>query len=261
MQLFRMESSDTTEKAFPQTRRLMMALLVIYAGLTITCAILMHLAGMTVLESVVHAMTTLSTGGYSTSDQSIGYFASPTIEWIATVFMVLGSLPFVLYIHAFRGRPSMLFGDGQVRTFLAILAVSIVGVAFWLVTVDAYTIRESVRMAAFHVVSVVTTTGYAASDYTQWGSMPFGVFFSLLFIGGCTGSTAGGIKVFRFEVMGRAIGHYLWHRVYPNGLQPLRYRGRTHRRRRAQRHPDVPAGPIWRPSPSPAWCWRFSGST
>jgi trk system potassium uptake protein TrkH len=224
MQLFRTESSDRSEKVMPRVREIATALTLIYLGFTVMCGILYWLAGMTAFEALAHSLTTVSTAGFSTSDASMGNFSS-TAQWIGMAFMVAGGIPFVLYVRLLQGDRYGL-RDSQVRTFLSLLLVVIIGVTAWLVLSGRYSFEDALRLAAFNVVSVVTTTGYATSDYGLWGNAAVGVFFGLMFIGGCTGSTTGGIKVFRYEVMARVLRSHLRHLIYPRGVFQRMYAGR-----------------------------------
>ena len=226
MQLFRMESSDRSERAFAQVRRYTAALVITYFVLTMFCALFLRLAGMTGFEAIVHAMTTLSTGGYSTSDASIGHFGNHAIHWIITAFMLMGGMPFVIYIQMVRRGPQALIRDTQIRGYLTFLAIAIGCIAAWLWWKDDFAFSQAIREAAFNVVSVVTTTGYATTDYSRWGTLPFGLFFLLIFVGGCTGSTGGGIKIFRYQILWTALRQYVWSRVYPHGVRPMSYGGR-----------------------------------
>ncbi len=201
MQLFRMESSDTSEKVLPRVTQVAAGIGLIYIALTAICAASYRLAGMTSFESVAHAMTTIATGGFSTSDASVGHFDSAPIEWIATVFMVTGALPFVLYLQAVRGKPGLLIRDSQIQWFLAIVAVGILALAAWQWLENGSALGLAIRQAAFNVVSIITGTGYATTDFSQWGGFALAAFFLFMFIGGCAGSTSCGIKVFRFQVL------------------------------------------------------------
>jgi trk system potassium uptake protein len=202
MQLVRAESSDLSEKILPRAAQIASAIGLIYLALTFVCGLLYWYAGMTPFEAAAHAMTTLSTGGFSTRDASIGGFRSATIEWIAIVFMVAGALPFVLYIQASNGQVMPLLRDSQVRWLLVIILVFSFALAIWL-TVTSEHLRgfEALREAIFAVVTVVTTTGFVTLDYSAWGAFPLVALFFLMAVGGCTGSTSGGIKVFRFTVL------------------------------------------------------------
>jgi trk system potassium uptake protein TrkH len=224
MQLFRTESSDRSEKVMPRVREIATAITTVYVGLTISCGLLYWTAGMTPFEALAHALTTVSTAGFSTSDQSMSVF-SHIAQWIAVVFMFAGSIPFVLYVRILQGEWNILRST-QVRTFLGFLSVVIIGVTTWLVMTGKYVFEDAFRLATFNVVSVVTTTGFATTDYNLWGNAAIGIFFALTFVGGCTGSTAGGIKIFRFEVMSILLRGHLRQLIYPKGVFRRVYAGR-----------------------------------
>ena len=200
MQLFRMESSDRSEKATPRTTQLVAYISFIYLGVSLICALAYWMAGMSGFDAVAHAMTTIATGGYSTYDGSIAHFRSATIEYIGVVFMLVGSLPFVLYLRALRGNTRSLLQDDQVRLFLLIVVVSIIAVAYYRYKMGVE-IDTALREASFNVVSIITGTGYATADYGAWGSFGLMIFFFLMFVGGCAGSTTCGVKIFRFQVL------------------------------------------------------------
>ena len=201
MQLVRTESSDLSEKILPRAAQFAAAIGLIYLSLTLVCAVLYWYAGMNLFDSAAHAMTTIATAGYSTKDASIGWFASPLIEWIAIVFMILGALPFVLYIQLTNGSPGPLLRDAQVRWFLGVVTAVGCTIALWIGVTSGLPPVDALRHALFNTVSVITTTGYASTDYGLWGTFPFITLFFLMSVGGCTGSTAGGIKIFRFTVL------------------------------------------------------------
>lgn len=223
MQLFRMESSETEEKAVPQVSQLGLAVVSIYVTFTIACIVGYLLGGMTPFEAVNHAMTTVATGGYSTSDASIGYFDSRYIEWVGIVFMILGSLPFALYVRFLRRQPAALLRNVQVKGFLIFLLMVWFGFSGWLVLDRGLPFLEAFTLVAFNVTSVVTTTGYASADYSLWGPLALALFFVLTFVGGCTGSTAGGIKIFRFQVAVRLYMTQTHRLVSPNVVAVPRY--------------------------------------
>jgi trk system potassium uptake protein TrkH len=226
MQLVRTESSDLSEKILPRAAQVASAIGLIYLGLTVVCAILFYIAGMTIFEAAVHAMSTLSTGGYSTRDASIGGFASRSIEAVAIVFMILGSLPFVLYIQATNGHYRPLFKDAQVRWFMGIIVVFVGALTVWLVVVERIAPSEALRHAAFNVVSLISTTGFVSADYSLWGPFPVTALFFLMCIGGCTGSTAGGIKIFRFIVLHAIAKNQIARLVRPHGVFVPTFNGR-----------------------------------
>jgi trk system potassium uptake protein len=226
MQLVRTESSDLSEKILPRAAQVASAIGLIYLGLTIICAIFFYVAGMTIFDATAHAMATLSTGGYSTRDASIGAFASPLIEVVAIVFMIVGSLPFVVYIQATNGQLRPLLTDAQVRWFMGITAIFIVAITAWLVMVQRIAPLEAFRHAAFNVVSLISTTGFVSTDYALWGPFPVTALFFLMCIGGCTGSTAGGIKIFRFTVLHAIAKHQIARLLRPHGVFVPTFNGR-----------------------------------
>lgn len=227
MQLFRTESSDRSDKIFPRPGQIAGTIGLVYVGLTLLCMALYDLAGMTAFEGLAHAMTTLSTGGYSTSDGSLGHFSEPAVHWIGTVFMLAGGLPFVLYVRALTGKPHLLWRNGQVRALLATLGTAILILALWLIVTGRQGPLDALRLAAFNVTSIVTTTGFATADYGTWGAFAVVLFFTLTFVGACTGSTSGAVKIFRFEVMGRMAFVQFRRLQYPRGVFPITYMGRT----------------------------------
>lgn len=225
MQLFRTESSDRSEKVMPRVREIAAAITSIYVGFTVVCAGAYWLAGMTAFDAVAHALTTIATAGFSTSDASLGHWPNPVIHWIAVVGMIAGAIPFVLYVRLIQGERDSL-RDSQVRVFMVFVAVVVGLTTLWLIATGRYEPADALRQAAFNVVSVTTTTGYAISDYGAWGNVAVGVFFALMFTGGCTGSTTGGIKVFRYQVMTVMLrGHFL-RLLFPRGVFLRTYSGR-----------------------------------
>lgn len=226
MQLFQAESSDRSEKIVPRAIELTLAIAAVYAILIFSCAALFHLFGMTLFDAICHALASVATGGFSTHDESFGFFRSPTLEWIAVIFMVLGALPFVLFIRMGRGELSAPFSDSQVRGFIVfLLAVSGI-LGFWLSVVQGIPLGEALRKATFNVVSITTTTGFASEDYIKWGPFAVGIFFLLTFVGGCSGSTAGAIKVYRLQVAGLLTKSHFLHLISPSRVVTLVYNGR-----------------------------------
>ncbi|WP_230532076.1 TrkH family potassium uptake protein [Microvirga roseola] len=226
MQLFRTESSDRSEKVMPRVREIAAGIFLIYLGLTVLCGLAYWLVAMTPFEALAHALTTVSTAGFSTSDASLGHWDSAALHWIATLFMLSGAVPFVLYLRLTQGQHDAL-RDSQVWFLAGLLAVVIVAVATWLTLAGGHGVADALRLAAFNVVSVVTTTGYATADYTLWGNVMVGLFFGLMFVGGCTGSTTGGMKIFRFQVMIRMLHSHFLRLLYPRGVFPRVYAGRV----------------------------------
>lgn len=225
MQLFRTESSDRSPKAMPRVRQVATTIAFVYLGLTIVAALVYSLAGMRTFDAIAHALTSIATGGYSTSDMSFGRWQDNGIQWFATFFMLSGTIPFVLYVRFIAGDHRA-FLDRQVKTLFALLVIVIIMVGLWLFLSGRHGAEQAFRYAAFNVVSIVTTTGYATTDYGLWGNAAVGMFFVLMFLGGCTGSTSGGIKIFRFEVMAVMLRVHFQRLLYPRGVFPRTYDGR-----------------------------------
>ena len=218
MQLFRVEASEQSEKVMPRAAQIATAIGAIYLGLTVLWAGAYWWAGMDGFEAIVHSMTTIATGGFSTSDASLGHFASVSIDAIATVGMLVGGLPFLLYLRTAQGDFRVLFRDTQVRSFITIVAVVVVFSAAWLWLDNGFDPLQALRYAAFNVASVITGTGYSTANYGLWGSFAVPIFFFLMFIGGCAGSTTCGIKVFRFQVLYAAAHTQIHHLLQPHGV-------------------------------------------
>ena len=218
MQLFRMESSEASDKSLPRTAQIAAGITAIYLALTGVCALALLAAGMDGFDAATHAMTTIATGGFSTHDASVGFFPSPVIHWIVVAGMLLGSLPFVLYLDALGGRGGRLFRDTQVRTFFAIVVVAVASIAVWRAATADIGAEQAVRESAFNVISVITGTGYSTTDYGLWGQFAVAALFLCMFIGGCAGSTSCGIKVFRFQVLYAAAKSQIKRLWHPHGV-------------------------------------------
>ncbi|GKY88765.1 TrkH family potassium uptake protein [Sinisalibacter aestuarii] len=224
MQLYRTESSEKGEKELRTAAAYALATLTIYLGLVLLAAITYWAGGMSPFDATTHAMTTLSTGGYSNYDASFGHFTSPFLQWSATLFMLAGGLPFVWYIRVYTRRT---FHSEQVTAFLGSVAVVILLLTVWLAWADAVPLAVALRLVAFNVVSVVTTTGYATADYLTWGPVFAVAFFVLTPVGGCTGSTAGGAKAMRWLILFRAVKDRVRAINLPHGVFVTRYEGRA----------------------------------
>lgn len=226
MRLFRTESSDWSEKAMPRARQIVKMLLWSYVLLSIACATSYRVAGMDWVNAINHSMTTISTGGFSTSDASMGQFHSSPILWISTLFMALGGMPFVLYARFLSGPDPRIFNDDQIIAFIKVLAAASVMLAVYLIWKDGMAPVDAITHAAFNVTSIVTTTGFASGDYSAWGAFAIAMFFFLTMIGGCSGSTAGGMKIFRFQLCFIFLHDHLTRLIHPNVVIAKRYNGR-----------------------------------
>jgi trk system potassium uptake protein TrkH len=226
MQMFRAEAFETPDKILPAAAQIASAMTVIYCILTFACAVAYWLAGMEAFDALVHALSTVATGGFSTRDASLGAFEQPAIHYVAVAFMILGALPFVLYIGVLQGRLAQLYGDSQVRLFLMLLSIATLGVTLVLITGDIASGEKAFRDALFSVVSIMTGTGLGIADFSAWGTLAVTIFFVVMFIGGCTGSTSCGIKVFRFQVLARDLYQHIRQIIFPSMIYIKRYNGR-----------------------------------
>jgi len=225
MQLFKAESLDV-EKVMPSAAQIATNIGVIYIILTILWAGFYALAGMSVFDAFAHSMTTIATGGFSTSDQSLRHFDSDIIDFIAMSGMIVGGLPFVLYLRALRGDPEAIFRDSQVRWFFTILTASIFITTLYLMTTMNMPLKEAIRYGSFNITSLITGTGYATADYSLWGPFFISMAFFLMCIGGCAGSTTCGIKIFRFQVLYAVSVTQLKKLLSPNGVFQPYYNGK-----------------------------------
>ena len=224
MQLFRMESSDTTEKILPKTREITLIIAIIYLALTFACGISYWTAGMNIFDSIAHSMTTIATGGFSTYSDSIGYFKNPKIEIISIIFIVLGSMPFIAYLKFVKGDKKVFLKDTQIKGLVYILIISVLLMFFYLMLSNKdYSFSENLRISTFNVVSILSGTGYVTTDFSLWGKFPLVFFLFLMFVGGCAGSTTCGIKIFRFQILGRFIINQIKKLVYPHGVFSTKY--------------------------------------
>ena len=179
---------------------------------------------MNIFDSVAHSMTTIATGGFSTYSSSIGYFQNPKIEVIATIFIILGSLPFIAYLKFIKGDKKIFLKDAQIRGLIYILIVSVLLMFLYLLlSNNEYNFLENLRISTFNVVSILSGTGYVTSDFSLWGKFPLIFFLFLMFIGGCAGSTTCGIKIFRFQILGHFILNQIKKLVYPHGIFSMKY--------------------------------------
>ena len=202
MQLFKMEGPESTEKILPRTIEVATIIISIYIVLTFLCGLFYWLFGMTVFDSISHSMTTIATGGFSTHNDSIGFFKSSNIEIVASVFIILGSIPFISYLKFAQGNKSIFFKDVQIKGLLYLLIISITVMFFYLLLINYESgLLEKIRIASFNVISILSGTGYVTDDFGLWGKFSLIFFLLLMFIGGCAGSTACGIKIFRLQML------------------------------------------------------------
>tara|TARA_Y100000768_G_scaffold340519_1_gene284427 strand:- start:491 stop:1936 length:1446 start_codon:yes stop_codon:yes gene_type:complete len=223
MQLFKISSTDTSEKILPKSKEVSIRLIIIYLVLTFLCAAFYKLFGMNYFDSLTHSMTTIATGGFSNYNESIGYFNSSSIEITAIIFIILGSIPFISYIKFLSGNKKIFILDSQIRSFLKIILISIIILSIYLILTNESISFKIFRQISFNVVSILTGTGYVTHEFDNWGSFPLIFFLILMFIGGCAGSTACGIKIFRIQILYRFTINQLKKVIYPRGIFIIKY--------------------------------------
>jgi trk system potassium uptake protein TrkH len=199
----------------------------IYFIFTIACMLCLHFAGMSVFDALCHAMSAVATGGFANYDSSIGHFNSPLIDTICMVFMLLGAMPFVLYIRLGKGDSGALFRDSQVRAYLSIVCFLSIACAIYLVWTGQQPLLAALRNGFFTTITLMTTTGFASGDYTLWGPFIIGIAFLATFLGSCSGSTSGGIKIFRLQILWLMLQQQARKLVIPHGIFQVQYNGKV----------------------------------
>ena len=223
MQLFKISSTDASEKILPKTKEIAIRLVIVYLTLTSFCMLLYKIFGMSFFDSITHSMTTIATGGFSNYNQSIGYFNNFYIELVSIIFILSGSIPFLIYLKFLSGNKKIFFSDIQIRSFFKIIFISIFLLFIYLVIKNKSFTEVSLMSVAFNVISILTGTGYVTEDFSNWGNFPLLFFLILMFIGGCAGSTSCGIKIFRVQILYQFFSNQIKKIIYPHGIFNLKY--------------------------------------
>ena len=224
MQLFKMEGPDSTEKILPRTIEVAAIIISTYVILTLFCGFFYWIFGMTVFDSICHAMTTIATGGFSTHNDSIGFFKNSNIEIVASFFIILGSIPFISYLKFSQGNKKIFFQDVQIKGLIYLLAISILIMFLYLFFINYESnLLEKIRISSFNVISILSGTGYVTDDFGLWGKFSLIFFLFLMFIGGCAGSTACGIKIFRLQMLIIFLKNQVKKLIYPNSVIITKY--------------------------------------
>ena len=219
MQLFKMEGPDTTEKILPRTIEVATIIISTYFSLTLLCGFFYWIFGMSIFDSISHAMTTIATGGFSTHNDSIGFFKSSNIEIIASIFIVLGSIPFISYLKFIKGNNKIFFKDVQIKGLIYLILISVLIMFVYLLFINyESSFLDKVRISSFNVISILSGTGYVTDDFGLWGKFSLIFFLFLMFIGGCAGSTACGIKIFRLQMLVIFLKNQIKKLIYPNSI-------------------------------------------
>ncbi|MDX1634108.1 MAG: TrkH family potassium uptake protein [Marinobacter sp.] len=227
MRLFTTESSEWTDKALPRMKTLGRGLMLVYITFSLVAVLTYWASGMTFFDALNHGLTSIATGGFSTSDQSMGKFDSNLILIEASVFMVLGALPFFLYVRELNGQHGVLWRDQQVRAFLLLVLVVASAMTLFRWFNEHGDPFSTFAHTLFNITSIITTTGYASQDYQLWGPFAFAAFFFLMFVGGCSGSTSGGMKIFRFQLSMMVLREQFKRLLHPRAVLTRNFNGRA----------------------------------
>lgn len=225
MQLFRAEAFES-EKILPRASQLAAGLASVYIIGTVAGTILLMVVGMNTFDALNHGMAAIATGGFSTKDSSVAYFDSIAIDYVITLLMIVGAIPFVLYIKVAKGDWRSFWRDSQVRWFIFILGGAIAIMTANLVINGFYNFADALQYAAFNVTSLMTGTGFATHDFDLWGPFAFAFMFFLMCVGGCAGSTSCGIKIFRWQILYEMTRIEIMKLLHPHGVFVPRYNGR-----------------------------------
>jgi trk system potassium uptake protein TrkH len=224
-QLYRAEATGAVKdtKLTPRITETAKSLWLIYVGLTVACALAYWLGGMTPFDAICHAFATTSTGGFSTHDASFGYFPEPLLRSVAIVFMTLGGINFTLHFLVWHGRsPRAYLKDAELRAYLLVIATAAVSIGVTLAATSHAPLPRAFGDAIFQVVSIITTTGFTTTEFHLWpGSLPVLMVF-IMFIGGCGGSTSGGMKVMRWLLLYRQGVREVLRLIHPAAEIPVR---------------------------------------
>ena len=228
MQLFTAEVPGITpDKLHPRVSETAKRLWGIYAFLTFSEMILLLIGGMNLFDAINHSFTTMATGGFSTKNASTGYYTSPFIQYVFIIFMLFAGMNFTLHYFAFHGRFDFVKKNNEFRSYIFFIIIASLIITLVHLPHVGFELEESFRQALFHVTSLVTTTGYVSSDYENWAPFSRMFFFVLLFIGGCAGSTGGGIKFARQYLLVQNSALELKRLIHPRAVIPVRFNGKA----------------------------------
>ena len=225
MQLFHLEGDDPYDKFLPKISSVVTKIIFVYSGLTVLLIILYFSHGMTLFDAIAHSFTTISTGGFSTHNDSFAYFKSNSILNIAIVFMIIGSIPFLLLAQTTLTN-NALFKDHQVRVLIFILIIAIALIYYFARPYVEGSTLNQLSTISFNTISIISGTGYVSANFEEWGNYASVLFLLLMFIGGCAGSTTGGLKIFRFQILFKYIHLHLKKMLQPHMVLTAKFNGK-----------------------------------
>ena len=226
MQLFHLEGDDPYDKSLPKISSVIKKIFTIYSTLTIILIFFYYIFGMNFFDAIAHSFTTISTGGFSSYDNSFANFNNDKILVVAIIFMILGSLPFLVLVQTSRKNLFAIFKDHQIRVFFLLLVIAIAMIFFFANTYIDGNYFSKIITVSFNTISIISGTGYVSENFENWGNYASVLFLILMFIGGCAGSTTGGLKVFRFQILFKYINLHLKKMLQPHSVSASRFNGK-----------------------------------
>lgn len=225
MQLIKTEFTDTIDKELPKAVQIATSLILIYVVLSALCAIFLWIAGMSTFDAINYAMSAVSTGGFATHDSSLGYYHNQVYNMILVVFMIAGSLPFLVYLQAILGKPTMLYKNSQIQWFFGVLATATLLVYLGRILNPSFHghLGDAFCTVLFNVTSLLTCTGLVYTNYGAWGHAVLPVILLVTLLGGCSGSTASGLKMFHLEVLYQVTKAQIKQLIRPHGIFHIYY--------------------------------------
>ncbi len=226
MQLFHLEGDDPYDKFLPKISSVVTKIIFVYSALTIILFFLYYINGMVLFDAIAHSFTTISTGGFSTHNESFAYFQNYKILNIAIIFMIIGSFPFLILAQTNLYNIYSLIKDHQIRIFLIILVLAITIIYFFAKPFVEGNFYEKLTTISFNTISIISGTGYVSDNFEKWGNYASVLFLLLMFIGGCAGSTTGGLKIFRFQILFKYIHLHLKRMLKPHIVLSSQFNGK-----------------------------------
>lgn len=215
----------TSDKIHPRIRETAKRLWYIYVGLTVTLAVILYFAGMTPYDAINHALTTMATGGFSTKNASMAYYDAPAIQYPVILFMFLAGANYTVLYFSLKGRFKNVWRSDELKAYLLVVGILSVIVTLSVHSATDQPWEKSFRDSLFQIVSIITTTGFVSADYTSWTSGLTMLFFVLMFLGACAGSTSGGIKLIRHLVFFKNSLLEFKRIIHPRAIVPLKLNG------------------------------------
>ena len=225
MQLFHLEGDDPYDKSLPKISSVIKKIFTIYVIFTVTLIFFYYIFGMMLFDAISHSFSTISTGGFSTYDSSFAFFNNK-ILLVAIIFMILGSLPFLVLVQTSKKNLFAIFKDHQVRVFMLVLFIAVALIFYFANNFIDGNYLDKIVTVSFNTISIISGTGYVSENFENWGNYASVLFLILMFIGGCAGSTTGGLKVFRFQILFKYINLHLKKMLKPHSIIASQFNGR-----------------------------------